>query len=115
MARRGINWELVLMVGAAAGVLYLLKKGSQIGAGAIDAVSSGIANAYLALTLAPTIEAAGNLDDQAGHVLGPISGFQAATDQQGNTYLAVNGFWYQMGPRDARGNFTAIPTGQAVT
>lgn len=110
----GINWELVLMAGAAVGAIYLLRKSFRVGKGAIDAISSGIATAYLDLTMAPNIQAAGVLDDQSGNVLGPIASFPAATDRQGNTYLAVNGFWFQMGPRDAAGNFTAIPTGQAT-
>lgn len=114
MARGGINWTLVLGIGAAAGVLYLLHKASSVGKTAVDALSTGIANAYLALTLGPPIAVTGSIDDQAGNVLGPVSSFGSSHDSQGNTYLAINGYWYQMGPRDASGNFTAIPTGQAV-
>lgn len=110
-----VNWNLVLGVGVAAGVLYLLSKGSKTLSTATNAVSSAIASGIELLTIGPPIAAAGSLDDQAGNLLGPISSFPASTDSAGNTYMAVNGAWYMLGPRDAQGNFTAIPTGQAVS
>ncbi len=103
------------MVGAGVGAIYLLRKAGKIGTQALDEVTSAIASGVEALTLGPPIQAAGSVDDQAGNLLGPIASFPASHDSQGNTYLAIAGSWYQLGPRDANGNFTAVPTGQAVT
>ena len=113
--RGGINWELVLIGIGAVAALYLLHKASGVAAAATNAVSSAIASGIEALTIGPPIQAAGSVDDAAGNALGPISSFNASHDSQGNTYLAIGGEWYMMGPRDASGNFTAIPTGQAVS
>ena len=98
-------------VGAVA-VIYFLKK---VGGGAVNTIASGIASVYEALTFGPPIAVTGSIDDQSGNLLGPISSFPAATDSQGNTYLSISGMVYQLGPRDAAGNFTAIPTGRAAT
>lgn len=113
-ATREINWTVVLAIGAAAAAVYLLSKTAKLAQSAANAVSSGAANAYLALTLEPPVEVTGSVDDQAGNVLGPISSFNSSHDSAGNTYLAIGGYWYQLGPRDSSGNFTAIATGQAV-
>jgi hypothetical protein len=114
-AAQGINWTLVLGIAGAAAAVYLLSKASKVAGAAVDTVSTAIANDYIALTQGPPMQAAGSVDDQAGNVLGPIANFNSSHDAQGNTYLAINGYWYQLGPRDASGNFTAIPTGQAVS
>ncbi len=112
---QSINWNFILAAAAAAGAVYLLGKGSKLAKDATNALSSGIATVYETLTLGPAIQATGSIDDQAGNLLGPISSFPASHDSQGNTYLAISGRWYQLGPRDTSGNFTAIPTDQVVT
>lgn len=112
---RGTNWELLAIAGAAAAAIYLLWKATGVAKDANNAVSSAIASGVELLTLGPPIAVTGSVDDAAGNVLGPIASFNAAHDSRGNTYLAINGSWYMLGARDARGNFTAIPTGQAVT
>lgn len=114
-ARRGVNWNLVLGLGAAVGALYLVKKAYSTATAATDVASSAIAHVIEALTIGPPVQVEGSVDDEAGNLLGPISSFNSAHDSQGNTYLAIGGTWYQLGARDAAGNFTAIPTDQAVS
>jgi hypothetical protein len=110
----GINWNVILAVAAGAGALYLLSKLSSAGQVATNAVSSAAADVYNALTLGPPMQVTGSVDDLQGNLLGPIASFPSSHDNQGNTYLAINGAWYQLGPRDASGNFTAIPTGASA-
>lgn len=98
--------------GLAAFLLYEKFKGPA--AAAANAVEGAIATVYETLTFAAPIQVAGSVDDLKGNLLGPISSFPAAHDSQGNTYLQIHGAAYQLGPRDARGNFTAIPTRQAA-
>ena len=112
---RGPNWTLVALGAGAIGVLYLLKKTSGVASAATNALASGIASVYEALTFGAPMSVTGSIDDQSGITLGPISSFPAATDSAGNTYLSISGMIYQLGPRDSAGNFTAIPTGQAAT
>lgn len=114
-ATGGIHWDLVLGLGAAVGIIYVLANLKNAASVATNAVSSAIASGVELLTLGPAIQVTGSIDDQAGNLLGPIASFNSSHDSQGNTYLAINGEWYMMGPRDAAGNFTAIPTGQAVS
>lgn len=112
----GKGLDVVMLLAIAAGG-YLIYKVLQslnpnnpnnpVGA-ATNAISSGIASAYEALTFGPPVNATGTLASQSGQVLGPISSFPATT-QNGNTYLNVNGTTYQLGPRNSAGNFTAIP------
>lgn len=100
------------------GYLLWQKFGAGIAGGASAAaggVSSAIAAEYENLTFGPPLQAAGTLADTSGQVLGPVSSFPSATDSQGNTYLNVGGTTYQLGPRNAQGNFTALPTSGAAT
>jgi hypothetical protein len=106
-------WLIVLGLGALALIVYEISKGAKAVAGAVGTVtaplSSAIASTYAALTFGPPVAASGNVADLSGDVLGPISSFPAAHDAQGNTYLQIYGQTYQLGPRDANGNFTAQP------
>jgi hypothetical protein len=101
--------RLILYGALAAGAYLLWKKISPGIAAATSGVSSAIAATYEALTFGPPIQAVGNVDDLSGRLLGPIASYPQATDSQGNTYLQIGGATYQLGPRDANGNFTAIP------
>lgn len=111
-------WLIVLGLGAVALILYEISKGASAVGNAIannpitQGISSGIADAYVGLTSAPAIAAQGMLASQSGQVLGPVSSFPAST-QNGVTYLNVNGTTYQLGPRNASGNFTAIAVAPA--
>lgn len=113
MSARRPNWGMWLTLGAVAGGVYwLMTKGAAVASQATNAVASGIANVYESLTFSAPMQAVGNVDDQAGNLLGPLSSFPFAMGSDGNGYLTINGMIYQMGPRDANGNFVAIPTGQ---
>jgi hypothetical protein len=120
--RAGINWDLIALLGIGIAAVYLISKASSVAeaaAGVVSAaaepVSSAIASGIELLTIGPSLQVTGSVDDQSGNDLGPISSFPASHDSQGNTYLAINGQWFMLGARDASGNFTAIPTGQAVS
>jgi hypothetical protein len=109
----GMN--VAMIAGVAVGAYFIWKllqslnpnnPNTPVGA-AVNSISSGIASAYEALTFGPPIQAAGDVDDLNGNLLGPISSFPAASSG-GNTYLQINGATYQLGARDSKGNFTAI-------
>lgn len=108
-----------LLIGGAiaVGIFYYLSKAGSAVAGAVsagtNAVAGGIASTYLDLTLAPAIKVNGNAYVN-GTEVGPVSSFQAANDSQGNTYLAVNGQWYQMSSSLGGGNYGLTATGQSV-
>jgi len=120
MADEAEDWGVLIALGLAAfGIYWLWTSFGKSAAAGVEAgtsaVASGIADIYEGLTFGPAIQAAGTLASQSGAVLGPISSFPAATDSSGNTYLNVNGTVYQLGPRNAQGNFTAIPTGATAS
>jgi hypothetical protein len=111
---------LLLLAAGAFGIYWLWQKfnpsnPNTLPGAVTNDISSGIASIFEALTFGPPITATGTLASQSGQVLGPISSFPAATDSNGNTYLNVNGTVYQLGPRNAQGNFTAIPTGATAS
>ena len=107
-------WVIALGLAAVAFIVYEIVKGVNALPNAIannpltQALSSGIADAYVGLTSGPTVTATGMLADQLGNELGPISSFPATT-QNGITYLNVEGTTYQLGPRNSAGDFTALP------
>lgn len=104
---------LLLGAGAVGAWWFIFEGPGKAVKAATQALSSSIATVYEALTFGPAIQVTGDVDDTQGNLLGPIASFPAAHDSQGNTYLQINGHTFQLGPRDARGNFTAIPTVQA--
>lgn len=113
---KGMDALMLLAIGAGAYLIYKFfqafnpnNPNTPVGA-ATNAVSSGIADLYDTLTFGAPVNATGTLASQSGQVLGPISSFPATTEG-GVTYLQVNGAPYQLGPRNASGNFTAIPVG----
>jgi hypothetical protein len=115
-AARDTTVETLLMLGLGIAAVWWIwnsfgKSAVQGVEAGTNALESGIAGAYEALTFGPPITVTGTLAAQSGQVLGPIASFPAATDSSGNTYLNVQGAVYQLGPRNAQGNFTAIPTG----
>lgn len=99
---------LLLGAGAVA-AWYLLSKTTQMVGAATGAVSSALASTVEALTFSAPIQVTGYVDSTQGQTLGPIASFPAAHDAQGNTYLLIDGAYYELGPRDAAGNFTALP------
>ncbi len=99
---------LLLLGAGGVAAWFVLSKLSGVASASTNAVSSGIASVIENLTFGPGIQVTGGLDDTAGNYLGPVASFPAAT-YNGNTYLQVNGQTMQLGPRDASGNFTALP------
>ena len=107
--------KTVLLIGAGAVAAYYLfnKVGAAVGV-ATNAISSATAATIEALTFGPPILVTGSVANQAGQVIGPIANFPASHDAAGNTYLKINGYVYQLGPRLTPGGpFTAIPTAGA--
>lgn len=102
-----------LLLGAGAiAAWWLLDRTTQAVSAATGAVSNALASTVEALTFSAPIQVIGNVDSTSGELLGPISSFPAAHDSQGNTFLLINGAYYELGPRDAAGNFTALPVVQ---
>lgn len=113
---KGLDLAMLIAIGIGGYFLYQFLKGlnpfnpNTVPGAALNATSSAIASAYENLTFGPPIEATGTVADENGNVLGPISSFPAMT-LNGITYLQIGGQTYELGPRNAQGNFTAIPPG----
>jgi len=117
--RSGFNWlNLALLVaGGYVVVRYVLPLFQTVAQGAsaaTGAVSSGIANAYLAATLPPPIQvntASRGVNMPDGSVV-PLGAFQGVGADPSSTFLvgSYNGTRYNIsGPLDAAGNYTGSP------
>lgn len=104
----GEKKELLVIGGVILLAWYVLKRvGDAAGAG-IEAVSTGIANTWVALTSSPRIQVLGNVSFPDG-VRVALSALTVKTDSQGMVYTMRNGHLYKLLPHDSlTGDWPAV-------
>lgn len=98
--------ELAIVGAALLVVLYITKRvGDAAGAG-VDAAASGIANAWISLTMSPPIQVLGSVRFPDGSLV-PLSSLTVKTDKTGGVFTMRGGHLFKLMPHDDSGNWPA--------